>query len=448
MVHIEVVAVDTMAKADASTAVRPRPWSVYPGAMIGWVMDSFDLSMMFLLIPVLAGLFFPSNFGLAVVGTWSIYTTTFIFRPVGGAIFGHVGDRIGRRNAMLVTLLGLGLVIFFTGFLPTYAEIGIAAPLLLFVFRIITGIFAGGEYGNSASILQESVARKRRGMWSAAIQSGYPVGYTLAALLFLGLHYAFPGTSFAVTGWRWMFWIGLIPVVIGLLIRLLMPESAMWSQLAEKRRLVRTPIRALFRNRDTRRGVFTGVLAMTGIAWVYGLTLGFFPTILSSRGFMAFPSFLYVVIIAILLSLVGYFTSGMVSDRIGRRNVMFAYSMLAMLLAVPLTYLIYTHALGFWGALLFASALAFLTTGIYGVIPAFLAEKFPTKLRSTGMGIGFNGGFIVGNWSTVFLLLIVGISSLTFFAFWGLFVIIGALFILVAALMSKETKGIDLQGIQ
>ena len=136
------------------------------------------------------------------------------------------------------------------------------------------------------------------------------------------------------------------------------------------------------------------------------------------------------------------------SDRIGRRNIMFVYSILGIIFAIPLTYALYTHALGFWGAMLFASALAFLTTGVYGVIPAFLAEKFPTKTRSSGVGLGFNGGFIVGNWSTAILLLLVTITSASFFAFWGIFVILGELCILVAALVSKETKGIELAKVQ
>ncbi|MCL5090127.1 MAG: MFS transporter [Candidatus Marsarchaeota archaeon] len=425
----------------------PKPWSIYPGALAGWVMDAFDLSMMFLLIPVLADLFFPENFNLAIVGVWSIYTTTFVFRPVGGAIFGRVGDRVGRKNAMVITLLGLGLVIFFTGFLPTYATIGLAAPLLLFLFRIITGIFAGGEYGNSATILEETVKPKKRGAWGAAIQSGYPIGYTFAALLFLALNYTFPGTSFISTGWRWMFWIGIIPVIIGLVIRILMPESVLWKKLYENKKIEKAPISALFKNRITRTGVITGMLSMTGIAWVYGLTLGFYPTILSSNGFMAFPTFLYIVIIAILSSLLGYFLSGVISDYIGRRKMMIIFSILAILFAIPLTYLLSTHSLGSIGAGLFASILAFLTTGIYGVIPSFLSEKFPTNVRSSGVGISFNGGFIVGNWSTVILLLIVGILAPTFFAFWGVFVIIGEIFILAAALLSKETKGINLENI-
>lgn len=430
-------------------AKKLMPWKIYPGALIGWVMDAFDLSMMFLLVPVLAAAFFPSNYGiLAIIGTWSIYTTTFIFRPVGGAIFGRLGDRIGRKNAMVITLLGLGLIIFFTGFLPTYAAIGVAAPILLFLFRIITGTFAGGEYGNSSAILTESVKSKKRGVWGAAIQSGYPIGYTIAALLFLALHYVFPGTLFNSVGWRWMFYIGIIPVIIGLVIRLRMPESVMWEQQQKEKKILKSPITTLLKIRSTRNGVLTGILAMTGIAWVYGLTLGFFPTILSLHGFMGFPAYIYVVIAAILFSLVGYFLSGSISDIIGRRNMMIIFSVTAILFAVPLTYAIMNHLLGVGGAVLFASVIGFLTTGIYGVIPAFLSEKFPTNLRSSGVGLGFNGGFIIGNWSTVFLLLIVGVAAATFFAWWGYFVIIGELFILASALLSKETKGIDLESIK
>jgi MFS family permease len=418
--------------------------SIYPGALSGWIMDSFDLSMMFLLVPTLAEVFFPSNYGLALIGVWSIYTTTFVFRPVGGLLFGRLGDKIGRKRAMIITLTGLGIIIFATGFLPTYAAIGIAAPILLFIFRIITGIFGGGEYGNSASIIMESVRNSKRGFWSGAIQSGYPIGYTLAAVLFLGLNFYFGHAIFFVSGWRWMFYIGIIPVIIGLIIRLKMPESALWSDIYKKSKVSRAPIREVFRNAIMRRGVLEGVLAMTGIAWVYGLTLGFFPTILSINNFIAFPTFLYIVIAAILTSLVGYFISGAASDRIGRRNTMIAFSLAAMLFSVPFAYMTMNHMGGVYSIGIFAAVIAFFTTGIYGVIPAFLSEKFPTKTRSTGVGIGFNGGFILGNWSTVFLLLLTTTTAAAFFGWWAYFIVIGEVFILVAAVISKETKGIDL----
>ena len=208
---------------------------IYPGALVGWIMDAFDLSMLFLLVPVLADVFFPAKYGLAIVGTWSIYTMTFVFRPVGGAVFGRLGDLIGRRNTMVITLTGLGAVVFLTGFLPTYEQVGVVAPILLFVLRVLTGTFAGGEYGNSAAILVESVERGRRGLWGALLQIGYPIGYTLAASTFLALHYAFPGVQFASVGWRWMFWLGIIPAFVGLIVRLAMPESALWQRTVKER---------------------------------------------------------------------------------------------------------------------------------------------------------------------------------------------------------------------
>lgn len=175
---------------------------IYIGSLAGWVMDAFDLSMMFLLVPAMADAFFPAKYGLALVGTWSIYTTTFIFRPIGGVLFGRLGDKIGRRATMMITLTGLGLAVFITGFLPTYAEVGALAPLSLFILRAVTGTFAGGEYGNSAAILVENVDKQVRGFWGALLQSGYPIGYTLAALTYLALHYVIVGPRFALIGWR------------------------------------------------------------------------------------------------------------------------------------------------------------------------------------------------------------------------------------------------------
>jgi MFS family permease len=418
---------------------------IYVGSLIGWVMDAFDLSMMFLLVPVMADVFFPAKYGLAIVGTWSIYTTTFVFRPIGGALFGRLGDRIGRRSTMAITLTGLGLIVFATGFLPTYSQVGVLAPILLFIFRAITGTFAGGEYGNSAAILVESISKERRGLWGALLQSGYPIGYTLAALTFLSLHYVIPAPLFTQVGWRWMFWLGIIPALVGLAVRLTMPESLMWERVVRERGVNKAPLTTILRNPLYRIGMLTGVLAMTGIAWIYGLTLGFYPTILSYHGFMKFPYYLYVIIVAILISLVGYLTSGFISDLIGRRMAMIIFSVLAIVISIPTTYLILTHAYGFYGAVALASLLAFVTTGVYGVIPAYLSEKFSTDVRSTGVGFSFNGGFIVGNWSTVFLLLVSAIANPRFYLYWGLFIVIGEAMILASALLSSETKGIELR---
>jgi MHS family proline/betaine transporter-like MFS transporter len=142
--------------------------------------------------------------------------------------------------------------------------------------------------------------------------------------------------------------------------------------------------------------------------------------------------------------LLGYVVAGFASDRIGRRLTMVIYSTLAIIAAIPLTRLLLGHAYGFYGAVITASVIAFLTTGVYGVIPAFLAEKFPTSIRSTGVGFSFNGGFIVGNWSTALLLLLSSIQSSDFYVYWGIFIMIGEALILASAALSRETKGMEI----
>lgn len=410
---------------------------IYPGALLGWVMDAFDLSMMFLLVPTIADLFFPPHTPYAIAGTLSIYFISLVFRPLGGAIFGHLGDKIGRKPSMFITLLGLGLSMFITGLLPTYYQIGVSAIALLILLRILVGIFAGGEYGNSASIVVENASSDKKGLWSGLIQIGYPIGYTLAALTFLSLHYIFPGQEFLQIGWRYMFYIGLIPAIIGLLVRLTMPESSLWLSEKEHGKLSKSPIKDLFKSRGTTLGYIIGMLAMTGIAWLYSLTLGFYPTLLSYHSFMKFPYFVYVVIAGILTSLVGYLTSGWASDKLGRENVMFIFAILSVVLSVPLSHFIISRIGGVIGVGIWASLLAFITTGIYGVIPVYLSEKFPTKVRSTGIGFSFNSGFILGSWSSVFLLLATSLTSPMFYLFMGIFIIIGEMFIIISAILSK-----------
>ena len=420
---------------------------VFLGALAGWTMDAFDLSAMFLLVPVLAAIFFPSGSSYAIIGALSIYFISLVFRPLGGLIFGKVGDSVGRKYSMIITLFGLGIVIFATGLLPTYASAGVLAVVLLVALRILTGIFAGGEYGNSAAIMMESAPSKKRGIFGGMMQTGYPIGYVLAAIVFLGLHYVFPGATFIANGWRWMFFIGIIPALAGLAIRLKMPESMLWMDEKKEKKLSHSPIKEIFSHKGTVYSFLTGALAMTGIAWVYSLTLGLYPTILSINNFMPFPTFIYVVIIAILSSLLGYLLSGYASDRIGRRLTICIYSVFSIVLALPLSYVIVTESFGYIGIAIAASILAFLTTGIYGVIPAYLSEKFPTKLRSTGVGISFNGGFIIGSWSSVLVLIVATPSSPVFFMALGLFVVIGELLILLSALLSKETVNADIKKI-
>lgn len=434
--------------------VTSTGWSVFRGAFAGWFLDSFDLSMMFLLVPTIAAIFFPSgNLTFALIGAFSIYFISLVFRPLGGVIFGHVGDKYGRKTSMVITLIGLGIVIFLTGLLPTYAEAGILAPMVLILLRMITGIFAGGEYGNSSAIMMESTPRKSRGRVGSLLQGGYPMGYTTAAIAFLALRFSYGASGFATEGWRFMFFIGVVPVIIGLAIRLRMPESQLWSDAKKKKHIKKSPIRIVF-SRKYIGAFLSGALAMTGIAWLYSLTLGYYPTILPIFTSIAFPTTIYIVIAAILASFAGYFTSGYVSDIIGRKKTIYVFSILGIIFAFPSVYVLFNSSYGAVPIAIMASILAFVTTGIYGVIPAFLSEKFPTEVRDTGVGSSFNSGFIIGSWSSVIALAIAGSSDAflssvpktgTLLLVTAALIIVGEVLLFASAYLSKETYKEDLK---
>jgi MFS family permease len=422
-----------------------NPWKVFPGAFVGWMVDGFDLSMMFLLIPILAPQFFPKNSTIAIIGIWSIYTITLVFRPLGGVLFGILGDKIGRRKAIFAAVIGLGISVFLTGFLPNYRSIGVLAPILLTFLRALTGIFAGGEYSNSAVIIVESAEKNKRGRWGGAIQSAYAVGFLVAAILFLFLHYAIPKEDFANYGWRWMFWSTIVLTVIAVLvIKYRMIESVKWEKAKKEGIIKKMPLTEILKNSETLKGVLVGILFMVGMSWVYGLTLGFFPTVLAIEKHFIFPQTLYVVIIALTAAVIGYLFSGFISDFIGRKKTVIVFSLIAIIVSFFSTQII-SETTSFISCAIFASILGFFSAGLYGVTPTYLSERFSTDIRSTAVGISFNFGFIFGNWGTAILLAFTKISSYKFPNMWAFFIIFGEVLFIISALLSKETKNIELR---
>lgn len=435
------------APSSSPWAIEKRSWSVFWGAMIGWILDSFDLSMLFLLIPYLSILFFPEGEGaIAFIGALSIYLVALIFRPLGGLFFGRFGDRVGRRLSMVISLTGLGIAVFMSGLLPTYATAGVVAPALLVLMRILTGVFAGGEYGNSSVIFMESVPSRSRGRFGGLLQGGFPIGFTLVTLAFIGIYSLLGPQEFLNVGWRIMFFLGIIPAFVGVILRYKMPESFLWTKLYREGNIDNFPIRSLFFSRKYIFSFLLGVVMMTGIAWVYYLTLGFYPTTLQEYSGVGSPLFAFIIIIAILTSFVGYMVSGIVSDHIGRKRTIIIFVILALIATFPADYVIFqgSHQPIMIG--IFASILAFSTTGIYGVIPSFLSEKFPTRIRGTGVGVSFNSGFIVGSWSSAFVLLISSPNNIWLFT--SIAMVIGEILILIASLLSKETHKVDLDAIE
>jgi MFS family permease len=355
---------------------------------VGTAIEAYDFLLYVLVAPLVFGkLYFPASDPL--VGTlqaFAIYAVGFVARPVGAAIFGHWGDRIGRKATLIATLLLTGLSTFAVGFVPGYAAIGIWGAVILTVLRLIQGIGVGGEWGG-ATLLSMEWARTdaHRGFVASWPQWGGPVGFFLANLAVLAFS-AMSGDQFLAWGWRVPFWLSIVMVGIGLYIRLGILETPTFSRLLEEKRIERAPVIEVIK-RQPKEIILTALARTAEQApfYIFGAFIFVYGTqvLHVSRDFL-----LSAVLAATALSFVMVPLSGHLSDRIGRKRF----------------YLIGAVTMGVWGFVYFA----LLNTAIPGWIflaiflsllphdlmwgpqSAMIAECFTPRLRYSGFSLGFH----------------------------------------------------------
>jgi MFS family permease len=335
---------------------------------------------------VFAKLFFPKSD--PVVGTLNvflIYAVGFIARPIGAAIFGHYGDRIGRKATLIATLLLMCIATFLIGFVPTYTSIGIWGAFLLVVLRFVQGIGVGGEWGGSVLLSMEWGHRGKRGLIASWPQFGVPVGLFLAngALLIVS-NIAGPA-GFASWGWRVPFYFSIVLVGVGLYVRLRVLETPLFQRLVDAKRIEPTPVREVIR-RNWKEILQSALLRLSEQAPFYIFTAYVFTygtTVLKqSRNFV-----LYAVLAASVISFFSIPVFGYLSDRIGRKRV----------------YMAGVAAMGVWGFIYFGlldtkvAALMFIAIVLsliphdaqYGPQAALIAESFTGRLRYSGASLGY-----------------------------------------------------------
>lgn len=407
------------------------------GGMIGWMVDVFDLTLVLFIASVLGKAFFPPSNPIAqILYVFASYSLTLLARPLGGVVFGHVADRIGRRITMMITLLGLGISSALTGALPTYAEVGLLATALFVLLRLVVGLFVGGEVSGSHLIAVESSSAKYRGLISGIIESGYYWGYALAAFTFALLSQYF-GPAFATTGWRYAFLVGLAVAIVGVLLRLAVDEPAIYTAVKNAGVVPRVPIAALFREKAG--DVLIALLLLAGIFWVAYATLGFLPTYLTSYlglpRSVAFWGLTYAALIGGVLTIVG----GVVSDVLKRKWAYVAYSAIGIALAYPLSV-----ALGAGFASLVASAGVLISViGTGGVMLAYLAELFPTRYRGSAVGFLWNMASIGA--TAALLSAPFWLGGFGVVAGYALMQIAGYVVAIIGALITKDNTGIELK---
>jgi MFS family permease len=414
------------------------------GSFLGWSLDGYDIVLMLLVVPSISQLFFPSeNPIFSILVTFATYTVTLIMRPLGGVIFGIYGDKFGRKKAMVITIMGFSIATFSIGLLPTFLTVGIFAPILLILIRLVQGIFAGGEWGSGAVITMETVPKQKRGLYSGFLQSGFSFGFLLASIMFQIVTVTFVGDAFDEWGWRVLFFTGIVPGFVALFVRLKMDESSLWTAAKETKIIERSPIKKILSDKKHRNSFFLCAFIMTGMVYMYHGSISILPTYLHQFGNFDRVDIAGIMIYATIFSWIGMIFTGWLSQKVGRKRSILYFTIGAIFVAIPTAFgILISNFL----TILFVIPYAFVVSTASGPIPALFSEKFPTELRNSAAGFSYNAGLIFGSWSPLIALSFMQLmpQELVPLAL-GLNIIIGSIIVIIPTILTRETKENDLQ---
>jgi metabolite-proton symporter len=337
--------------------------------------------------------FFPSLSPLAgSLAAFSTFTVGFLARPLGGVFMGHFGDQIGRKSILVASLMIMGVATFLIGLLPTYAQIGVWAPILLVALRFIQGLGVGGEWGGAVLIAVEHAPSHRRGFYGSFPQMGVPAGIILSNLVFLSLSKFLTREQFDSWGWRVPFLLSSALVAVGLYVRFQLEDSPMFKEVTQTRDYARIPIAELL-HRHWRK------VLLASLAFIASTTVGYIVLVyVLSYGTttlgMSRNSVILMVLLASVLQLVMIPALSALSDRLGRRRVFMTGAIASAAWAVPFFMLLDTRDP--WLMLLSLSVAVTFVSAMYGPQGAIAAELFPTLVRYSGASVACQISSILG----------------------------------------------------
>ncbi len=414
---------------------------ILASSFIGSAIEYYD----FILYATAASIVFSQVFfadlspSFGLFASFATLAAGYVARPLGGIVFGHFGDRIGRKKMLVLSMMLMGVATTLIGLLPTTAQIGILAPTALVLLRVVQGIAVGGEWGGAALMALEHAPASKRGFATSFANAGGPAGAILATLV-VSAFSAIAGDQFLIWGWRIPFLLSAALIAVGLVIRLKVAETPMFSKLAEASEKRKLPLLEVLRNHP--RAVVLALLATVSFYCCQGLLTVWGVSVAVGEGVDRSGVLNWKAAGAVLTLIVTFWAARM-SDRVGRKRMLVLAGIVGIVLAYPLMALLNNGTL--WG---FAVAIVIgngLVQGLlYGPIGAFVAEQFPTHVRYTGASLAYQGASVVGAGFTPMIasgLVIAGGGGFWLVAvFWMLVMAIG----LGAVLLTRESSTAEL----
>lgn len=409
---------------------------VVAASFVGNFVEWFDYAVYGYLATTIAIAFFPeSDRQVALLSTFALFAVSFIVRPIGGFIWGSIGDRVGRRTALSWSILIMSLATFCMALIPSYALIGLWAPILLLIIRVVQGFSASGEYAGASAFLVEYAPPNKRGLYAAVVPASTAAGLLLGSLLAALLTGMLSTEQMNSWGWRLPFLLAAPMGLIGRYIRTKLEDTPVFQQLLDEEEVDKTPVMDLFRNHWRALIIATGAVLLNAVGFY--VILSYMPTYLSEEiGLGATESYLATTIA--LLTYIGFILlTGLLSDRYGRKKVLIAASVCFILFTVPAFMLLNTDS--FLVIVLVQILLGAMLTLNDGTLPSFLAEMFPTQVRYSGFAVSFNlSNALFGGTAPFVATLLIKLSGSDLAPAW--YLAAAAVITLVAVSLARETS--------
>ena len=356
-------------------------------SMIGNALEWYDFVLYVQFAKIIGQLFFPSDDPFtSLLATFGIFAVGFVMRPLGGVLFGVLGDRFGRKAALVFSILMMAIPTAMIGFIPTYQQIGVAAPVLLTIMRLLQGLALGGGFSGCMTFIVEHAPSKQRGLIVSTTMFSLGGGVLLGIVVSLGFSHLLPEDDFLSWGWRLPFIISLAIGMVAFYIKNNIDESPIYLEAKKHGKISKTPIRGVITH-HWKELLIAIALYLTVTVPFYSFT-AFFSTFLQQHAGVSLFDALVINGIAIFIFMLAMPVTGWLSDKYGRKNVLMITSIAIAILAYP-TFLMLLEG-GFIYPLV-AQIIFGIALGAYmGPIPATLVELFPTNIRFTGLALSYN----------------------------------------------------------